>query len=163
MSSILDYLMRPIDPNSVDYGAPPRPPTVINQGTMPGPQRLTRKELQRIAQQSQPPIVVIDQDVEANCISIPFSLPTAGAAAAQLILPVNSTVRTFLNIRNSINSSGTLFVGLSNAADDANAAYALVAGAQLILDVRVPQNDIWLSCDTATTFGTLVYAIRNPS
>lgn len=73
-----------------------------------------------------------------------FFTLTAGANA-QNVLPRASNERTFLTIRNSSASAGSLLVGFGLPPLGVETCdYELVAGALLILDYRVPQDDLWL-------------------
>jgi hypothetical protein len=160
VANLRDFL-EPRAPVTLD--APTRDPAVIQQGKPPGPQRLTRRELRRVAgyaaASGAPPVTrVAEINRFPELINVPFSLATAGVAGAQLIVPAPANERIILTFRNAAASAGTLFIGFGVQPNVNNAAFSLVAGGQLIFDVVVPQNDIWIACDAATTFGVVCYA-----
>ena len=160
MANLRDFL-GPRAPVALD--APTREPAVIQQGKPPGPQRLTRRELRRVESAAvtggSPPFTRVAEINRFPLLTVvPFSLTTAGIAGAQLIVPSPANDRIILTFRNASTSAGMLFIGFGIQPDISNAAFSLVAGGQLILDVVIPQNDVWIACDTAPTFGVVCYA-----
>lgn len=164
MSSLRDFLVnRPQIERDQPYAfdAPTRTPEILNQGKPSGPQRLTGRELRRLAQfsgEGSPFQRVIEINRFAKVTPVPFSLAVAGVAGAQQIVLAPDRDRVFLSFRNASSSAGTLFIGFDTKPDINNAVFSLVAGGQLIFDVFVPQNDIWIATDTATTFGVVSYS-----
>jgi hypothetical protein len=160
MANLRDFLL-PKQP--VAFDAPTRNDPPLNQGGKPsGPQRLTGREFRKIQQFATGTGPSIQRVIELNrfpsIITVPFSLTTAGIAGAQLPVPAPDRDRIFLAFRNAAGSAGTLFIGFSGKPDANTAVFSLVAGGQLILDVVIPQDDVWIATDTATTFGTVAYA-----
>lgn len=87
----------------------------------------------------------------------PFNL--TAAAAAILVLPKVDQQRTILTLRNSSTSAGILFIGLGFPPIDASTAlYELPAGGQMIFDVAVPQDEVWLF-SIAGALGMVGYAL----
>lgn len=159
MANLLDFLAPKTRP-ALD--APTRDAR-INQGGKPsGPQRLTGRQIRRIERAATGEDRAIQRVIELNrfpsLVPVPFSLTTGGIAGAQLILPAPDRDRVFLSFRNAATSAGTLFIGFGAQPDVNNAVFSLVAGGQLIFDIVIPQDDVWIATDTATTFGVVAYA-----
>jgi len=71
----------------------------------------------------------------------------------------NDQQRTILTLRNSSTSAGVLFIGLGFPPVDASTAlFELPAGGQLVFDVAVPQDEVWLF-STAGSLGMVGYAL----
>lgn len=87
----------------------------------------------------------------------PFT--AVAAAAAILVLPKVDQQRTILTIRNSSTSAGVLFIGLGFAPTGAtDALFELAVGGQIIFDVAVPQDEVWLA-STAGSLGVVGYSL----
>lgn len=163
MANLRDFLAPKIRPERFD--APTRNDPPINQGGRPsGPQRLTGRQLRKVQQfAASGGLPGFQRVIELNrffdFVSVPFSLAAIGIAGAQLVVPAPDRDRVFLSFRNSATSAGTLFIGFGVRPDINTAAFSLVAGGQLILDVGVPQNDVWIATDIATTFGVVGYGL----
>lgn len=83
-----------------------------------------------------------------------------GAANATLILPQSAGVRNFVLIRNSSASAGSVFVGFGIPPTGVGSCdVELTSGAYLMLDIKVPQDDIWLFSDIGAS-GNVSYAIN---
>lgn len=151
-----------LDKNTFD--TPRRTPLLNQGGAPPGIMRVSPRELRRFMQ-AQQLMLVRDADRFFTGVTVPFVISAAGVAGAQLVVNAAeaSRPRALLVIRNASTSAGTVFVGLGGGADINNAFVALAAGQSLVLDTGIPQNDIFISADTATpgapTFGAATYGI----
>ena len=161
MSNFLDFL----PPREVAYelDAPTRNTPPVNQGGRPnGPQRLTGRQIRRLrlfSESGGPPIQrVIELNRFPSIIPVPFSLTAIGSANAQLIVSSPDRDRILLIVRNAATSAGSLFIGFGAKPDVNTALISLVSGGQLILDTVIPQDDVWISTDVATTLGVVSYA-----
>lgn len=81
-------------------------------------------------------------------------------APAVNILPQPADERSFLTIRNASTSAGPLLVGFGSPPQGVESCdYELIAGGYLLLDYRVPQDDVWLYSATGA-LGTVSYSIN---
>lgn len=85
-----------------------------------------------------------------------FSLATANIP--QLVVNEPDGTRIFLSVRNQATSAGTVFVSFGTGALDNGSTFSLVAGAQILLDIVIPQNDVYIATDTATSGVVVSYA-----
>lgn len=82
-----------------------------------------------------------------------------GAAPAQLILPQSASVRSFCIIRNASTSAGSVYVGFGYPPLGVETCdFELTAGQVLFLDIRVPQDDVWLASDVGAA-GNVSYSL----
>jgi hypothetical protein len=85
-----------------------------------------------------------------------FSLAVANTP--QLVVNEPDGSRIFLSVRNQAGSGGSCFVSFGTGALDNGSAFFLVAGAQILLDIVIPQDDVYIACDAATTNVVVAYA-----
>lgn len=153
--NLLDYFtgFAP-DPNQQNLGAPQRPLPERAQGQPGRPQRLTGKSayLQNLG----PPTPVREINRYPFTVTLNYQLATAGADVLAISMPNN--VRDMLWVRNSFNSAGNLFVAFGLTANDSTAYAVLVPGQFIFFDEVIPQDDVHIATDTATSYAVLGYA-----
>lgn len=82
-----------------------------------------------------------------------------GGAPAQLVLPQSASMRSFCVVRNSSTSAGSVYVGFGYPPLNVETCdFELIAGQVLFLDIRVPQDDLWLASDVGAS-GNVSYSL----
>lgn len=148
--------------DSGTFDPPQRPPLLNQGGAPPGIMRAGPREIRRMMLQSVANLALVrDLDRFVNVVPVPYNLPLA--TTTQLVVQAAdvSKPRTWLSLCN-YSAAGTVFIGVGGPADATNAFLKLPFGTQVILDT-IPQNDIFVSTDTAASFGVISYAISRLS
>jgi hypothetical protein len=138
-------------------GAPSRVPIGAQPGLVPPHGGPNATYLQKLINQGtgQPATSVFDQTRFGRLTTVSFTL--ANAAVDLLALNAPSQLRVFLSVFNSVGSAGVINVGFDQQALGAGGAFTLPAGGFFFLDEFVPQNEIHISCNTATSFVAITY------
>jgi hypothetical protein len=136
-------------------GAPARVPGKPGQpphGDSPNAttlQKLIRPNIQK------PATTVFDKTKYGNLNIVSFTLAAAATDVIALLRP--SQLRVALLILNGIGSAGVINVGFDVPALGPGGSITLPAGGMIFFDAFVPQNDIHISCNTATSFVAITY------
>lgn len=133
-----------------DFRQPWRSPQDMPEGpgNLPVPTR--RYGLTGLVPGGQPPQTWLDVR-EINrypfITTLFFNLATANTPL--LVVNEPDVARVFLSVRNQAASAGTVFVSFGTGALDNGSTFSLVAGAQILLDIVIPQNDVYIATDVA--------------
>jgi hypothetical protein len=104
------------------------------------------------------PTTVVDvSDFPGGAVTVNFTVSTASAVLA---IPRASPQqpRCLLLMRCDASSNGTLLVALGNAPSATNAWFEIPIGGIILLDTRVPQDDIYISGTASTVNAVLGYS-----
>jgi hypothetical protein len=142
-----------VDPGA---GAPQRSPSISDATQVPMA-GTNATQLQKLITPniSEPARTIFDKTKYGYVNIVSFTLATAGVDVLALNRP--SQLRVFLLILNSVGSAGVINVGFDVPALGPGGSITLPAGGMMFFDEFVPQNDIHISCNTATSFVGLTY------
>ncbi len=144
-------LLSNVDPGA---GAPFRVPA---KGGTPPTSDPNATRLQKLFAPNllQPAIPIFDKTKYGYFQVLTFALLVAGVD--QLALNRPSQLRVSLMILNSVASAGVINIGFDVPALGGSSSMTLPAGGIVLFDEFVPQNDIHISCNLATSFVAITY------